>query len=168
MRVTKKKVGAALAVAAIALTGAASTASNTVAAGAGRLGFSDTIVTGGTINAINYTLDNSMPGKVTAVKINIDDQTPAPNVRVQLRAEAPDPADPDILTAVISCVRGAETAAAVADDPGTAGVDETAPAKYDYDCTVPTAVDDPGTAGVDEADPVIPADKLQHTYVAIS
>ncbi len=37
MRNKKKLVGAALAVAAIAFTGAASTASNTVAAGAGRL-----------------------------------------------------------------------------------------------------------------------------------
>jgi len=169
MRVTKKKVGAALAVAAIAMTGAASTASNTVAAGAGRLGFSDTVVTGGTINAINYTLDNSMPGKVIAVKINIDDQTPAPSVRVQMRADGADPlVDPDILTAVITCVRGAQTAAAVVDDPLTVGVDETAAAKYDYDCTVPTAVDDPLTVGVDEADPVIAADKLTNTYVAIS
>jgi hypothetical protein len=168
IRNKKKLVGAALAVAAIAFTGAASTASNTVAAGAGRLGFSDTIVTGGTINAINYTLDNTMPGKVIAVKINVDDLTPAAVVRVQLSAEAPVNTDPDILTEVISCVRGLETLAPVADDPGTVGVDESVPGKYDYDCTVPTTPDDPGTVGVDEADPVIPADKLEHTYVAIS
>ena len=89
-------------------------------------------------------------------------------VRVQLSAEAPVNTDPDILTEVISCVRGLETLAPVPDDPGTAGVDESVPGKYDYDCTVPTTLDDPGTVGVDEADPVIPADKLEHTYVAIS
>lgn len=168
MKNKKKLVGAALAVAAIAFTGAASTASNTVAAGAGRLGFSDTVVTGGNIHAINYTLDNSMPGRVTAVKVNIDDQTPEPSVRVQLSAEAPDPLDPDILTAVITCVRGIETDAAVVDDPLTVGDDETAAARYDYDCTVPATPDDPLTVGTDESDPVIPADKLEHTYVAIS
>ena len=59
MRINKKLVGAALIVAAIAFTGAASTASNTVAAGAGRLGYSDTTVTGGTINSTNQTADKA-------------------------------------------------------------------------------------------------------------
>lgn len=86
MRFNKKVVGAALIVATIAFTGAASTASNTVAAGAGRLGYSNTVVTGGTINSINYDLDTAEPPLLTAVHIEVEDLTPDAVVSVQLNA----------------------------------------------------------------------------------
>ena len=86
MRKNKKLVGAALVVAAIAFTGAASTASNTVAAGAGRLGFSDTTVTGGTINVISYSVDTAHPPLLTDVHIEVEDLTPDAVVSVQLNA----------------------------------------------------------------------------------
>jgi hypothetical protein len=107
----KKLVGAALIVAAIAFTGAASTASNTVAAGAGRLGFSDTVVSGGTINSINYDLDSAHPPLLTAVHIEVEDMTPDAVVKVQLNAGGN----------IDTCAKGA------------AGVSPTA---HVYDCTL--------------------------------
>lgn len=86
MRNNKKVLGAGLIVLAFAFTSAASTASNTVAAGAGRLGYSNTVVTGGTINSIDYTLDSANPPLLTEVIINVDDLTPAAVVRVKLNA----------------------------------------------------------------------------------
>ena len=109
MRNKKKLVGAALIVAAIAFTGAASTASNTVAAGAGRLGYSDTVVTGGTINSITYSLDSAHPPLLTAVHINVNDLTPDAVVSVQLNA-------------------GGNI------DTCTQGTDQTG--SHDYDCTL--------------------------------
>lgn len=109
MRINKKLVGAALVVAAIAFTGAASTASNTVAAGAGRLGYSDTVVTGGTINSITYSLDSAHPPLLTAVHINVTDMTPDAVVTVQLNAGGN----------IDTCVQGADTTG-----------------EHDYDCTL--------------------------------
>ena len=83
MRINKKIIGIGLILAALLFSQAASTASNTVAAGAGRLGYSDTTVTGGTINSIDYTLDSAHPPLITAVKINVTDMTPDAVVKVR-------------------------------------------------------------------------------------
>ena len=109
MRINKKLVGAALVVAAIVFGGAASTASNTVAAGAGRLGFSDTTVSGGTINSIRYSLYSAHPPLLTAVTINVDDMTPDAVVTVQLNAGGN----------IDTCTQGLDTTGS-----------------HDYDCTL--------------------------------
>ena len=102
-------VGAALVIAAIAFAGSASTASNTVATGAGRFGYSDTVVTGGTINSINYSVDSSHPPLLTDVHINVTDMTPDAVVTVQLNATGN----------IDTCVQGADTTG-----------------EHDYDCAL--------------------------------
>lgn len=87
MRFNKKLVGAALVVATIAFSGAASTASNTVAAGTGRLGYSNTTVTGGEIVSISYNVDTgTVPPEMTQVIIDVVDLVPDATVRVRLDA----------------------------------------------------------------------------------
>ena len=109
MRINKKIIGIGLILAALLFSQAASTASNTVAAGAGRLGYSDTTVTGGTINSIDYTLDSAHPPLITAVTINVDDMTPDAVVKVQLNSGGN----------IDTCVKGADTTGS-----------------HDYDCTL--------------------------------
>lgn len=109
MRTNRKLIGAALIVVAFAFTSAVSTASNTVAAGAGRLGYSNTVVTGGTVNAIGYTLDTAQPPLLTSVKINVTDLTPDAVVRVSLNAGSN----------YDNCVKGLDTTG-----------------EHDYDCTL--------------------------------
>lgn len=87
MRFNKKLVGAALVVATIAFSGAASTASNTVAAGTGRLGYSNTTVTGGEVVSITYNVDTAnVPPLMTEVIIDVVDLVPEAAVRVRLDA----------------------------------------------------------------------------------